>query len=310
MPRAMDVVASNETAREAAEVYLAAGGSALGAAICGFFAVSGSDAGVLFSPLSILVGGVGLGARAFDGRTRQPGLGVRRPRGLQSSDSVPQAASVAIATSVSAALVALAYDGCRSLGAVLDPGILAAKRQGAMARASLLCRIREVGAPALQEPRFVHAVLRAAGPAQGGLVTPADLAVRGALDFPAIDRQTEAGRRVEAPWARFADEAPRGVGAALGVVDARGQCAVLSYRQAPGLRLEGFELELPLGAVPVRRGIRRVRPGEPLPAPAPVAITWSAQGTPMVLAEPGAVRLGDDVGATLRVIGRERRLAF
>ncbi|HEX9620896.1 MAG TPA: hypothetical protein VF989_12225 [Polyangiaceae bacterium] len=310
MPRAANVVASDEAARAAAGAYLAANGSALSAAICGFFAVAGGDSGVLLSPMSILVAGVGIGARAFDGRLRQPGLGARRPRGLKDSDVVPEVASVATATSVSAALVALGYDGCPRLKAVIDPGISAATAQGASARAGLLRRIQEVGAAALQEPGFVQAVLRAAGPAQGGLMTPADLGARGSLDFPAVERQTRSGQGVEPPWARDTGAEARGTGGAICVIDGRGQCAALSYRRMQGFRIEELGLDLPLGAVPVRRGVRRIRPGTPLPAPAPIAVAWSAEGTPIVLADPDALLLDDDIGAPLRVIGRERRFAL
>ncbi|MGC4065984.1 MAG: hypothetical protein QM784_15310 [Polyangiaceae bacterium] len=77
-------------AAEAADECLLAGGSAVAAVLCGFFAAAGAYSGVLLGPLSLLVAGVGSGARAFDGRLRQPGLGTKRPRGFRDEESHPR----------------------------------------------------------------------------------------------------------------------------------------------------------------------------------------------------------------------------
>ena len=60
-------------AEEAAQHILAEAGTAADALIAGFFAAAGARPGVLFSPVQTLIAGPGVGARAFDGRARQPG---------------------------------------------------------------------------------------------------------------------------------------------------------------------------------------------------------------------------------------------
>ncbi|HET9960276.1 MAG TPA: hypothetical protein VFQ61_37555, partial [Polyangiaceae bacterium] len=98
------VAASDSIAEQAATERLAAGGSAVTAVLAGFFAVAGARPGVLLGPMSILVAGVGQGARAFDGRVRQPGLGAKRPRGILDGSEVPEAAQVAVPGALGAAL--------------------------------------------------------------------------------------------------------------------------------------------------------------------------------------------------------------
>jgi hypothetical protein len=92
MRRFPTAVGSDDTAREAAQAYLDAGGDAVGAAVSGFFAAAGASPGVLFGAVGLIVAQVGMGVRAFDGRERQPGLGQRRARGLAPGDAVPAAA--------------------------------------------------------------------------------------------------------------------------------------------------------------------------------------------------------------------------
>ena len=115
--RARALAMSNDPiAEEAAIAQLSQGGSAVGAVLAGFFAAAGGYSGVLLSPLTILVAGIGTGGRAFDGRLRQPGLGTKRPRGFLPEEAIPSAARIAVPASVAAAAVANAYDGAKSLG--------------------------------------------------------------------------------------------------------------------------------------------------------------------------------------------------
>ncbi len=293
-------LANDPIVEEAATDYLLAGGSALGAVLCGFFAAAGGHAGVLLGPVSILVAGAGVGARAFDGRLRQPGLGTKRPRGFQDGETIPDAARIAVPAGVSAALVALAYDGTQKLGSVIKPGVQRAQRGNAPERASLLRRVRAVGATALQEPSFVRALLRDAGPSQGGLLTPSDFVPPTDVDQPAAERPVEGGAVIEVPWAGEDLSLPEGsdigIGCSVVSVDVRGLFAALCYRRlTDGFVFEEVELEAPLGAFPVQRGIPRRSPGGPLPAPAPMALRRDADGAVVeVLAAPGADRLGDD----------------
>jgi len=296
-------LANDPIAEEAATDYLLSGGSALGSVLCGFFAAAGGYAGVLLGPISVLVGGAGIGERAFDGRLRQPGLGTKRPRGFQAREPIPDAARVAVPAAVAAAMVALAYDGTQKLASVVRPGVQRAQRGNAPERASLLRRVRSIGASALHEPSFVRALLRVAGPSEGGLLTPADFGALSDLDQPAAERPFDGSTIIEVPWAEQVARLPKGsdlgIGCCVAAVDVRGVFAGLSYRRlTDGFPIEDMELEAPLGAIPVKRGVRRVSPGAPLPAPAPIALRRDAGGNVVqVLAAPTAERLDDSVVA-------------
>src|SRR5262249_14917578 len=73
-------VASEPAAENAALEILEQEGTAAEALIAGFLAAAAVRPGVLWSPVQILTAGPGTFARAFDGRARQPGLGLPRPR--------------------------------------------------------------------------------------------------------------------------------------------------------------------------------------------------------------------------------------
>ena len=285
-------VGNDPIAEEAAQEFLLSGGSAVGAVLSGYFSACGGYAGVLLGPLTILVAGTGVGARAFDGRLCQPGRGAKRPRGFLADDPIPDAARIAVPASVAAALVAHAYDGSQKLGAIVKPGVSRAERSGADSRAEILRRIRAVGASALSEPQFVRPMLHAGGLSEGGMITPSDFAAILELDAPAVSRPLEVGSVFEAPWASIAEPA-RGIGCALCAVDSRGVFVALSYRRTTdGIAIDELELEAPEAAVPVERGVERVSPGTRLLAPAPIAIRCDASGVPVeVVAAPSAVKL-------------------
>ncbi len=285
-------IGNDPIAEEAAQDFLIAGGSAVGAVLSGYFSACGGYAGVLLGPLTILVAGIGVGARAFDGRVCQPGRGAKRPRGFLLDEEVPAAAKVGVPTSVAAALVAHAYDGSQRLAAIVKPGISRAQRSGADSRAEVLRRVRAVGASALGEPSFVRPMLHVAGQSEGGMITPTDFAAILELDAPAASQMIDGHSVFEAPWAEAA-EASQGIGCALCAVDSRGVFAALSYRRTTdGIPIEELELEAPEAAVPVLRGVERVAPGTRIPAPAPIAIRCDESGVPFeVVACPSAVRL-------------------
>lgn len=293
-------ISNDPIADEAASEFIASGGSATGAVLCGFFAAAGAHSGVLVGPVSILVAGVGRGARAFDGRLRQPGLGTKRPRGFKAGEAVPDQARLAVPTSVPAALVALAYDGSQSLTTILKPGITRAQRAGAGARAALLRQVRSQGAAAFSDTAFVRPLLRVAGPSQGGLLTSADFGQVGGLDHEASSRTVDGTAWLEAPWASEpgeVDTAAVGIGIAVCAVDVRGHFAALCYRRlVDGFPIDDLELEAPLAAQPVLRGVERAAPGAPLPSPAPIAFATDASGAvTQVIASPALAVL--DAGA-------------
>ncbi|MFC1641334.1 hypothetical protein ACFL5O_01410 [Myxococcota bacterium] len=298
--------ANDPVAEQAARELLAAGGSAMGAVLCGYFAAGGAYAGVLLGPMTVLVGGLGSGVRAFDGRVRQPGRGAKRPRGFAVEDTIPDAARVGVPTGVAAALVAHAYDTGKNLGSVLRAGLEHARQAGASVRVGLIQQILSVGVGALASPGFVRAMLRVAGPSEGGLLTPSDFVPMPEVDYPAVERLGLGGLVSEAPWAGDFGESElprgRGEGFAICASDGRGGLAVLCYRRvSDGLVLNELELEAPLLAVPVRRGQTRVSPGRPLPAPAPaVLLRDPGSAFSWALAAPTALRLSDGVQGCLR----------
>lgn len=296
MRRRSGAVSNDPIAAEAARDLLTSGGSAVAAVVAGFFAAAGAYAGVLLGPVSILVGGVGVGARAFDGRMRQPGLGAKRPRGVLSGQDVPEAALVAVPTSVGAAAVALAYDGGLTLSSVLRTGVSRAERSGASSRASVLKLVRSAGAGAFLDSGFVRSMLRVTGPSQGGQLSPADFAAVPDIDVDAVAREVAGRKLFEVPWAGEPGEKHiTGLGFAICSVDHRGVFAALEYRRVTdGFVIDELELEAPLAAVPVRRGVARTAPGARLLAPAPIALLCDASGRPVeVVAAPGALTLGE-----------------
>jgi hypothetical protein len=279
-------LASDAIAQKAAEDQLAASGSALAAVLSGFFAAAGESSGVLLGPVTVLVGGVGQGARVFDGRLRQPGLGTRRPRGFPSDAEVPEAASVAVPSGPFAAIIAHAYGAGASLNAVIRPGIDAAERAGAPQRAAVLSRLAAVGAAALSEPAFRRPLLHAGSTSEGGLVTPSDLEPPPSIDFAASEMSTDNGTWLSAPWAASAGTGTLvGRGAGVCAADSHGVFAALCYRVADsGAWLEELGLLAHLSAVPVLRGVTRVTPGTRLDAPFPAALRVDSTARPLELA--------------------------
>jgi hypothetical protein len=298
------LLASDAEVEELARAELAANGSAVGAVVAGYFIAAGKHPGVLLSPLSLLVGGVGTGGRAFDGRSRQPGRAARRPRGILPGADVPEAARAAVPTSISALAVAVAYEANVSLPALIRPGIQAAERASAPERAAFLGRVAGFGPTAFSESTFSNALLRRVGPSQGGLFSPGDFEPPDVIDVPASEERLDDSRWFEVPWAESAtgaEGAPApGQGHTIIAVDSHGRFAALAYRQNElGVRLPEFELVLPFGATPVMRGVPRTSPGQRLPSPAPLAIVWrDVSDSVEVVAQPAAERF---------TLGREPR---
>ncbi len=284
-------IGNDPVGEDAAREWLLGGGTALGAVISGFFAAAGAYSGVLLGPLSILTAGVGMGARAFDGRLRQPGLGLRRPRGFVEEAEIPKAAYLAVPGAVAAAAVAAATLDERSLASVLRRGIQQAKSSGSTVRAELLGKIRGLGAAAFGDPVFVRPLLRVAGQGELGLLTATDLAaVPLDLDQPAVEHPEEPSFR-EMPWAKEAKEGFSGT-VVVCAVDARGGFAAACYaRVMEGIDLDTLELVAPNAAVPVRRFVTRVAPGERLPSPVPLAIATQGDHVTELVACPKTVRM-------------------
>ncbi len=280
-------LSNDSVAQLAAEDRLLNGESAVSAVMAGFFACAGAYDDVLLGPLGVLVAGVVSGARAFDGRLRQPGLGRRRPRGFLPEEAIPEAAYFAVPGAASAATLAEIYDGRRFLGAAVTVGIAQAQRAGAERRAALLTSVKGLGALAFAEPGIVRILLQVAGSSEGGLLTSSDLkSVPDGLDRAAVPR-ADASDWIEAPWASddtLGDAKGDESCIVVGAVDQQGVFAASCFsRAAPGIFLPDLELVAPRRAQPVRRGVTRVAPGSRLPSPMPLAIRFES-GAPVELA--------------------------
>jgi len=265
-------VASEAAADEAANRILAEGGTAADALVAGFLAAASARAGVLLCPVQALFAGPGAGARAFDGRARQPGRGLPRPRGVTKEESVPVAAQVGVPASLGALALVHAYAGRLSLQRLAGPALEHARDIGAGERGEVIAKISRAGPAALREASVARPLLAVAGRTEGGLLSDEDLAeVRPESSLP---RTADIGERrsvLLVPWR--APESPQRTTEFVAAVDASGVMATLGY--APddeGLEVPELGLTLPRDAIVVRRGIPRVTPGEPLPCPAPIAI--------------------------------------
>jgi hypothetical protein len=267
------IAASSEgVAEEAALHALKLGGTTGDALIAGFFAAAGSRPGVLFSPVQILIAGPGVGVRAFDGRARQPGAGVRRPRGFVRGQEIPAAAYAAVPASISALALLHAHHGELSFARLADDGATIARSMGSSEREALITRAGQYGPSALREAGPLRAILAVAGRVEGGLLSEADFGdVRPDTALPREVEVTAQRHLLLPPWS--APEAPQRTIEVIAAVDVRGVVGVLAYApDAEGLPVPELGVSLPRDAVVVRRGIPRVLPGEPLPCPAPIMI--------------------------------------
>ncbi len=272
---------THAVAEEVAQETATSGGSALKAALAGFFGAAGADPGVLLGPVTLLVGGVGVGARAFDGRCLQPGWEGKRPRGFVAEEGIPHSAYAAIPGSIWALSVCCGYHSGVSLAACVRSGISIARKAGAARRAEILELVGALGPRIFLHPPVREAWIAQFGPVEGGMVQPQDLAPKQELDRELLEQAGE----LTAPWAtpepqssspgskwssRLGNDstldAVAGVEHGLVAADQHGMLVALSFRILPGkARLGDFEVTVPLLGVPVRRGVTRIAPRTPLP---------------------------------------------
>jgi len=271
-------LARSSRAAGAAQAALDAGGSAADALIAGFIATAGSEPGVLLAPAVVLLAGVGAGARVLDGRALQPGKGAARPRGYKSEAEIPEAARIGVPRSLGLLAHLHGARGRSRMADLVKAGVSAAEDAGATRRAALLKRVGSAGPLALRTEDASGALLAAAGPVAGGILTAEDL--EGALpdDVPARST-TLAGdvTAIEVPWDPPLGRLPEAD--AILACDARGLVAVMVYvaaRPEEGVHVPELELVLGRHAHPVRRGVPRTAPGTPLDMAAPAAIVQKA----------------------------------
>jgi gamma-glutamyltranspeptidase/glutathione hydrolase len=261
-------------AAKAANVVLDESGTATDALIAGFLAAAAARPSVLLSPVQAILAGPGVGAYAFDGRARQPGLGLPRPRGATPGQRIPAAARVAVPASIGLLALLHAHDGKTSFQKLAAPAVAVADELGADSRSALLGRIGRRSASALREAITARLLLAVAGRSEGGLLSEQDLAeVRPESQ---VARESEMGdrRAIDVPW-QAPEEAHR-IAEVVVAADARGVLAAMAYcPDDDGLAVPELGLVLPRDATVVQRGVPRARPGEPIPCPAPITLAMS-----------------------------------
>jgi hypothetical protein len=246
-------------------------GNAVDAVVAGVLLAAAESPTVVLGPLQVLVSGSGAGLLAIDGRVRQPGLGVPRPRGLLVDDPVPLQARVGVpALPASLALVLASLGSLSQLR--LAGGAIERARVHSAERAQFLEALARRGVSALSEDAVARELTAVAGRAAGGLLTRKDLvSVRPAI--VACDARSLGPSGVlMVPWKDgvLHDASSTHVVAAI---DARGLVAIACYEEPlDGLAVPALGLAAPAFATPVMRGETRVRPGEPRPAAAPIAL--------------------------------------
>jgi gamma-glutamyltranspeptidase/glutathione hydrolase len=264
-------VASEPVAAQVAHQILSEAGTVADALIAGFLAAAAARPSVLLSPVQALLAGPGVGSRAFDGRARQPGLGLPRPRGVASGQRVPDAARVAVPASLGLLALLHAHDGKTSFQRLTEPAVEYAAEIGAESRSALLDRIGRRGPSALREAITARPLLALAGRAEGGLLSERDLSeVRPQSRVP---REIETGdrRALLVPWP--APDAQHRLVEVIAAADARGVLAALAYSpDDEGVEVSELGLTLSRDAAVVQRGVVRVQPGEPIPCPAPIVL--------------------------------------
>jgi hypothetical protein len=275
-------IASEPVAGDAAHQILGEAGTAADALIAGFLAAAAARSSVLFSPVQALLAGPGVGARAFDGRARQPGLGLPRPRGAIPGQLIPDSARVAVPASLGLLALLHAHDGKIEFQRLAAPAVEIAAEIGAEERGALLARIGRKGASALREPITARPLLAVAGRSEGGLLSERDLGeVRPGSRVP---REIDMGdrRALLVPWP--APDASHRTVEVIAAADAHGVLAVLAYSpDDEGIAVPELGLTLSGDASVVKRGIPRVAPGEPIPCPASIALASSDQRLFMAL---------------------------
>jgi hypothetical protein len=264
------VSGSDEVAVVAAEDASLAGLSPLKVAIAGYLAVAGHHAGVLLSGAAILIHGLGV-SRAFDGRLRQPGVGVRRPRGFINGEPIPESAYVTAPQIIPAIYVALGYDEDRRNGELFKAALTNAKRSGSARRVALLNRVKELGARTFAEPSVHRHLLHVGAPAQGGQLGAKDFEPSSVIDVPTVvaSHKTDKGASVTAvdfPWPRAKGARANCEPGYVNAVDRRGMGVLICYERAlAGVEVTELDLLAPLAASPTMRGVSRVPPGQALP---------------------------------------------
>ncbi len=239
-------------------------GNAVDAVVAAVLVAAAESPGVLLGPVQLLAGGAGAGLLAIDGRVQQPGRNAPRPRGFLPGETVPEAARMGVPAMPSALAAALASLGTMTLHRAAAPAVARAKARFPE-RARVIHAIARRGAPALAEEAIADELTAAGGRTARGLLTPDDLSTVRPLLVRCDPRALEPSGALIVPW--------RNVRSADADSDGRGLVAVACYDACPeGVAVPALGIVAPCSAAPVMRGQARVRPGQPRPAAAPIAL--------------------------------------
>jgi hypothetical protein len=265
---------------DAAQACLDAGGTAIDAALAGYFAISGAISWALLAPVTVAMAGSGTGLRFVDGRCRQPGKGIDKPVRYADDSKVPPAVRAAVPGSISAITIGAAPFARETTVALASYGIQVALKEGATARAELIERVGQAKAWALLDRGFLAEMNERVPRFEGALL--------GELDLAEVPADVIAGQPVaegpfsmaKAPWAD--DPAMAGVeeGQRLFVLAADnwgGLAGVLIEGARHTVSLFGGEVDLPGLAVPLLKGVPRPKPGATLPMSAPLGILFDGE---------------------------------
>ncbi len=263
-------IASDGRMSDLANAVLQKGGSAADACIAAWFAAAAVFPAALLGPVHMIVAGPGVGLHSYDGSVVQPGRSVPRPRGYQKHEAVPDAARIGAPSSVAAIAAAHAQDGRMSLSESATAAARMAQSEDASLRSALIRRIASVGPLAMREPAFSRPLLDVAGRSQGGNLTIEDLEQAAAgvgrpiehLGLLLLPRETQSSAPVELQSLIAC------------VCDGGGVLGVIHIGIDPSaIVIDQLQVAAPRLAVPVMRGVPRITPGKPVPAPAPIAIS-------------------------------------
>jgi hypothetical protein len=158
-------------------------------------------------------------------------------------------------------------------------GITIAKEAGAKRRARFLGRVADGGSLALTERSFTDEIAAHVPRIDGGLLGPDDVReIRPDTDAGAL--RALGGHTARVPsWSEGESYAHLGAATAprltLLACDAHGGFAAVLIEPPPGgLAIYESEIELPLLAEPITKGVPRTKAGSPLSSPAPVAMVF------------------------------------
>jgi len=262
-------------------------GNAVDAVIAGVLAAAAESSSVLFGPIQLLAGGPGAGLLALDGRVRQPGLGAPRPRGFIGGEAIPPSALVAVPALPAAVATAAAVLGSMSLTRAAGPAIELA-RMISPERAWFIEKLGRRGARALTDEAVASELMAVAGRSARGILTREDLASVVPAVVACPEATQRAGGVITAPW-RGDGRGDSSVTQVVAACDGHGLVAVACYEAgAVGLAIPALGVVAPPLAAPVLRGSPRIRPGEPRPATAPVALRVRAGVVDLAIGVGGA----------------------